>query len=72
MGHDYRVATVREKSLKTDFFQVREKSGNFTASQGNLEKIRKSQGIQKFPFKWYSPGAYVVPVNMNVNFWQHA
>ena len=20
----------------------------------------------------YSPGAYVVPVNMNVNFWQHA
>ena len=20
----------------------------------------------------FSPGAYVVPVNMNVNFWQHA
>ena len=37
-----RVATVREKSLENDFFfQVRKKSGNFTFSQGNLEKLVK-------------------------------
>ena len=40
-----RVATVREKSLENEiFFKVREKSGNFNFSQGNLEKSGKSQG----------------------------
>ena len=33
---------VREKSLENiNFFIVREKSGNFNFSQGNLEKVRK-------------------------------
>ena len=36
-----RVATVREKSLENDFFQVREKSGNFNFSQGNFENVAK-------------------------------
>ena len=37
-----RVATVREKSLDYEKkFQVREKSGNFTISQGNFEKMKK-------------------------------
>ena len=31
--------------------QVREKSGKFILSQENLEKMGKSQGIQKFPKK---------------------
>ena len=42
-----------KKSGKRFFFQVREKSTNFDISQGNLEKNGKSQGISKFPFKWY-------------------
>ena len=43
----FRVATVREKYLE-NFFQVREKSGNFVDGQGNLErtwKVRKKSGI---------------------------
>ena len=35
-----------KKVWKTFFFQVREKSGKF-------RKNGKSQGISKFPFKWY-------------------
>ena len=51
-----RVATVREKILeKCKNFQVREKSGNFIFSQGNLEKMKKSHGkvreFQNFPKK---------------------
>ena len=56
------VATVREKkSGKSNFFQVREKSGNFSFNQGNLEKVikvreksgnlrssQKSQLVKKF------------------------
>ena len=37
-----RVATVREKYLKKrNFFQVREKSGNFVDVQGTLERTWK-------------------------------
>ena len=56
-----RVATVREKSLVMNFFQVREKLGNFNFSQGNLDKMikvreksgnlrsfQKSQLVKKF------------------------
>ena len=32
-------------------FQVREKSGNFIFSQGNLEKMKKSQGMSKISKK---------------------
>ena len=40
-------------------------------------KKQKKKGIYILVFcflflKAFSPGAYVVPVNMNVNFWQHA
>ena len=31
------------------FFQVREKSGNFDISQGNLEKMGKVREFQNFP-----------------------
>ena len=37
--HIFRVATVREKSLENDFFEVREKSGYFNFSQRNFEKV---------------------------------
>ena len=43
-----RVATVREKYLENDFFQAREKSGNFVDGQGNLERtweVREKSGI---------------------------
>ena len=46
----FRVATVREKIWKMIFFQVREKSGNFVDSQGNLErtwKVREKSGNSK-------------------------
>ena len=47
-----RVATVREKYLeKGNFFQVREKSGNFVNGQGNLErtlKVREKSGNLKW------------------------
>ena len=33
-----------KKVWKMNFFQVKEKSGNFNFSQGNLEKSGKSQG----------------------------
>ena len=36
--------TVREKSGKLKTFQVREKSGNFNFSQGNLGKVREKSG----------------------------
>ena len=44
---------VREKkSGKRNFFQVREKSGNFNFSQGNLEKMmkvrKKSGNLRRF------------------------
>ena len=46
-----RVATVREKYLKNEkIFQVREKSGNFVAGKGNLErtwKVREKSGNLK-------------------------
>ena len=48
-----RVAMIREKSLENDFFQVREKSGNFDMSQGNLEKmgkVRLRQSSEKYRF----------------------
>ena len=42
-----RVAMVREKSLENEiFFQVREKSGNFDMSQGNIEKMQKVREFQ--------------------------
>ena len=41
-----RVATVREKVWKMNIFQVREKSGNFIFSQGNLEKKKKSGNLK--------------------------
>ena len=31
------------------FFQVREKSGNFVMSQGNLDKMGKVREFQNFP-----------------------
>ena len=38
----FRVATVREKVLENEKkFQVREKSGNYIFSQGNLKKMKK-------------------------------
>ena len=51
-----RVATVREKVLENEKkFQVREKSGNYIFSQGNLKKNEKSHGkvreFQNFPKK---------------------
>ena len=45
-----RVATVREKYVENDFFQVREKSGSFMDGQGNLEKnlkVREKSGNLK-------------------------
>ena len=45
-----RVATVREEYLENDFFQVKEKSGNFVDDQGNLERtweVREMSGILK-------------------------
>ena len=50
ISHVYRVATVREKCLENDFFQVGEKSGNFVDGQGNLErtwKVREKSGNLK-------------------------
>ena len=42
-----RVAMVREKSLENEiFFQVREKSGNFDMSRGNIEKMQKVRELQ--------------------------
>ena len=44
----FRVPTVREKSGKSEKFKVRERSGNFKLSQGNLKYLQmlgKSQGI---------------------------
>ena len=42
MGSYCRVATVREKYMENEnFFQVREKSGNFVDGQGNLERTWK-------------------------------
>ena len=42
-----------KKSGKWNFFQVREKSGNFNFSQGNLEKMikvrEKSGNLRSFP-----------------------
>ena len=44
-----------KKVWKMNFFQVREKSGNFNFSQGNLEKKYESQGkvseFEKIPKK---------------------
>ena len=37
----FRVATVRGKISGNEFFQVREKSGNFVDGQGNLERLWK-------------------------------
>ena len=42
-----RVATVREKYMDNNFFQVREKTGNLVDGQGNLErtgKVREKSG----------------------------
>ena len=40
--HYYWVATVREKVLENEKFStVREKSGNYIFSQGNLKKMKK-------------------------------
>ena len=44
-----RVATVRKNIWKMNFFQVREKSGNFVDGQGNLERPRK---VKEFENKW--------------------
>ena len=48
-GWHFCISTVREKSGKNEKkFKVREKSGNFELSQGNLKfckKSGKSQGI---------------------------
>ena len=49
-----------KKSGKLNFFQVREKSGNFDMSQGNLEKMQKVREKSenfKFPLKWYGYGS---------------
>ena len=49
-----------KKSGKWNFFQVREKSGNFDMSQGNLEKMQKDReksGNFKFLLKWYGYGS---------------
>ena len=44
-----RVATVREKVLENEtFFQVREKSGHYIFSQGNLKKKKKVMEKSKF------------------------
>ena len=37
-----------KKSGKQNFFQVREKSGNFNFSQGNLEKVVKVREFENF------------------------
>ena len=44
-----------------NFFQVREKSGNLSLSQGKLQKVKKSgksQGISKFSQKGWSLAIY--------------
>ena len=48
MTHKYRVATVREKVWKMNFFQVRENSGNWSLSQGKLQKVKKVREFQNF------------------------
>ena len=65
-----RVATVKEKSLENEgFFQVREKSGNFNFSQGNLEKMikvrQKVREFEKFPKK--SIGKKVLKIIISIN-----
>ena len=41
LGHMQGCHGQGKKSGKWNFFQVREKSGNFNFSQGNLEKVVK-------------------------------
>ena len=38
----------------------------------SVMQVLRVQIIHIYEYTIYSPGAYVVPVNMNVNFWQHA
>ena len=49
-----------KKSGKCNFFQVREKSGNFNFSQGNLEKVvkvtEKSGKFENFQKKFLLKG----------------
>ena len=46
----HKVATVREKYLENKKnYQVRKKSGNFVAGQGNLERTLK---VREFENKW--------------------
>ena len=40
-----------KKSGKRNFFQVREKSGNFNFRQGNLEKVAKVREFENFQKK---------------------
>ena len=54
-----------KKSGKQIFFQVREKSGNFNFSQGNLEKMIKVREFEKFPKK--SIGKKVLQIIISSN-----
>ena len=48
--HNYQGCHGQGKNLQNDFFQVREKSGNFNLSRGNLEKVvkvREFENVQK-------------------------
>ena len=46
-----RVATIREKILENEKISRSGKSRNFIFSQGNLEKVKKSQGVSKISEK---------------------
>ena len=65
-----RVATVRENILENKKkIQVREKSGNFIFSQGNLEKMKKvmekSGKIKVFPKKLLVNGLLEILSSIN-------
>ena len=48
-----RVATVREKYLENEIFQVREKSGNFVYGQENLESLESHRKVREFENNGY-------------------
>ena len=62
MAKNFRQGCHGRKKVdgKRNFFQFREKSGNFDMSQRNLEKMQKAReksGNFKFLLKWYGYGS---------------
>ena len=58
MTHKYRVATVREKVWKMNFFPGQGKFRELEFESGKIAKSEKSQGISKFSQKGWSLAMY--------------